>query len=237
MTIGIYKLNFIGTDKVYIGQSVNIESRFKEHLYKLKADKHFNYKISDTFKIFGTPNYEILKTCSIQELNIYEIQYIKKFNSCNNGLNILEGDIRYINNIGENHPNSKYSNEKIIEVFKLLIDLKYIPLKEISNITGVTLYTIQNISCLKSHSWLQEMFPNEYKQLQKLKGKRNSSSAKGRGIKYPKLLSPSGEIFSNIEHLTKFAIEHSLAPTRLCMLFNGKSKMHRGWKLAKEYVL
>ena len=36
MTIGIYLLRFNGTHKVYVGQSINIEKRYTDHLYVLK---------------------------------------------------------------------------------------------------------------------------------------------------------------------------------------------------------
>ena len=38
MTIGIYRLVFKDTDKCYIGQSVHIEKRFKDHLNSFKTE-------------------------------------------------------------------------------------------------------------------------------------------------------------------------------------------------------
>jgi len=43
MTIGIYKLVFEGTDKVYIGQSICIEKRFNNHLCELRKERYILY--------------------------------------------------------------------------------------------------------------------------------------------------------------------------------------------------
>ena len=40
MTCGIYKLVFNGTAKIYIGQSLNIESRYRDHVYFLNKNEN-----------------------------------------------------------------------------------------------------------------------------------------------------------------------------------------------------
>jgi len=86
MTIGIYKLNFKGTDKVYIGQSKNIESRFNSHISALRAG-YSTKKLLEAYNSFGTPTIEILCECRIEELNDFENETIEIYNAVDNGFN------------------------------------------------------------------------------------------------------------------------------------------------------
>lgn len=88
--IGIYKITS-PKNHVYIGQSIDIEQRFK--IYKklhCKAQK----KLYSSFLKYGIENhnFEIISTCDIESLNILEKHYIKFFNSFNNehGLNLKD---------------------------------------------------------------------------------------------------------------------------------------------------
>ncbi|NFF77676.1 hypothetical protein FCV38_11955 [Clostridium sporogenes] len=45
MTMGIYKIEQLSTNKLYIGSSKNIESRWQEHIRVLKNNKHHSWKL------------------------------------------------------------------------------------------------------------------------------------------------------------------------------------------------
>lgn len=87
---GIYLITS-PTNKIYIGQSINILNRWKYHKYSFKL----NTKISNSFKKYGFENhkFEIICECDETELNELEIFYIKKYNSFNSkiGLNLKSG--------------------------------------------------------------------------------------------------------------------------------------------------
>lgn len=95
MTQGIYKLTNNKSNEVYIGQSINIEQRFKEHVNGLKNNKHHAYKLqkfynkhkqTQSFKV----SYEILETVSNPaHLNARELYYIDKYDSHINGYNSI----------------------------------------------------------------------------------------------------------------------------------------------------
>ena len=72
MTIGIYKITEITTGKCYIGQSKNVEGRWKDH-HKRFPPQLFNY--------------EILVSCDKTELDLYEKEFIAHFDSHRNGFN------------------------------------------------------------------------------------------------------------------------------------------------------
>ena len=235
MTIGIYRLRFSGTEKAYIGQSITLESRLEGHISLLKNNKHYNWKVQEAYKEFGKPTLEIICNCSIRELNECERYYIKEFNSILNGYNILEGTFDTL--YGDTSPNSKYSNEEIYSVLCTLINYPEKTAKEISNITGVSIWVVQGISGLKSHVWLEEKFPIEYAKLKEarsiIRRRGCAISAKEKGIVYPTVRAPTGEVY-NVEHLTNFAKEHKLQPSSLCNLLQGKANSHHGWKLASS---
>ena len=108
--IGIYKITNLINGKVYIGQSQNIESRFKEHLYHHNASNIgrdiYKYK-AENF------SFEILEECSKEELDEKEDYYIYKYNSIENGYNLIKGGQ---NNIGESNSNAKLSREDVYKI-------------------------------------------------------------------------------------------------------------------------
>jgi len=90
MSIGIYKITS-PSNRVYIGQSINLERRFKHYmnLKEIKGQK----KIYNSIKKYGYENhiFEIQEECNIEELDIKEKYWISFYDSSNNGLNISEG--------------------------------------------------------------------------------------------------------------------------------------------------
>jgi group I intron endonuclease len=84
--IGIYKITS-PSKKIYVGQSIDIERRFKE--YK-KFQCNQSLKLYNSLKKHGYENhiFEILEECSKSQLNEKEENYILSFNSHIDGLNI-----------------------------------------------------------------------------------------------------------------------------------------------------
>lgn len=94
--IGIYKITNIINNKVYIGQSINIEKRVKEHFYKVQCSKDisFNSILHQAIRKYGAENFtwEVLIECSIEDIDKLEQKYIQEYNSiAPNGYNILIG--------------------------------------------------------------------------------------------------------------------------------------------------
>lgn len=83
--IGIYKITN-PENKVYIGQSKNIEQRFE--FYKNISCK-YQPDLYKSLKKYGWfhHTFEILEKCNIEDLNSKEHHYIKFYNSINEGLN------------------------------------------------------------------------------------------------------------------------------------------------------
>lgn len=94
MSIGIYKIRNKINNKVYIGQSRNIERRFREHSLLTGPRVTRPYYID--LKKYGVMNFEfsILEECRIGNLNAREEYYIKLYNTYEDGYNLTLGGTR-----------------------------------------------------------------------------------------------------------------------------------------------
>lgn len=228
MTIGIYKLNFPNTGLVYIGKSINIEKRYIQHLSKLRK-REGESKLQWAYNLYGDPDYEILTECSEDELDSWEVQYISLFNSLEKGLNSIPGGGNTPTLIGTDNPNAKYTREDYFNVLYFLSEPGY-SINEIVELTGVSKSTIQHIASEESHFWLRDEYPELYKKMVYI-SKLGRNNAFQRGIRYPKVRSPSGEVFE-VKNQTEFAKEHKLLQPKLCEVLHGHRKSHKGWTLA-----
>jgi group I intron endonuclease len=99
--VGIYKITS-PSNKIYIGQSRNIEKRFKSYYRKLGKNQPRLYR---SFKKYGIKQhiFEVLEECDFDQLNIRERYWQETYDVINeNGLNCLYTEIddkpRVINN-------------------------------------------------------------------------------------------------------------------------------------------
>ena len=125
--VGIYKITNKMNNKVYIGQSNNLERRKKEHFnWKLNNRQYIDELISD----LGADNFlfEIIEYCSQSELDEKEKYWIEYYNSFYDGYNRTKGgagdfygnpklnveDVKYIRQAYAN----KESRKEVYELFK-----------------------------------------------------------------------------------------------------------------------
>lgn len=92
---GIYTITNVVNNKVYVGQSINLSYRIKDHTNKLNCGKHKNPHLQNAWNKYGNASFkfEIVTICLESELNMYEIEFINKFSSNNkdHGYNLREG--------------------------------------------------------------------------------------------------------------------------------------------------
>ena len=89
MSCGIYKIINLINNKQYIGQSIDIETRWQQHKTSNK-----NYILYQAFKKYGLENFsfEIIEECSREKLNETEQYWIKYYNTLTpNGYNMTFG--------------------------------------------------------------------------------------------------------------------------------------------------
>ena len=141
--IGIYKVIYVPENKVvYVGQSINIEERFKQHKYVMNCENElaYNTHFYRALRKYGIENFqfEVIEECQQKDLDEREIYWISYFDTFNN---------RYNSTIGrQNYPLDKLSEE---ETNKIKADLKsgqlsFLEIQKKYNLLGNTLSQINN---------------------------------------------------------------------------------------------
>lgn len=133
MTCGIYKIENKVNEKCYIGQSIDIKRRWKDHrVAAYGCSEEYNYPLYRAIRKYGLENFEfsILEKCLQKELDVKEIFWIKEYNSIlPNGYNqSLGGEgvrcpvkltYKEIDLIKEELKNSNLSQRLIAEKYKV----------------------------------------------------------------------------------------------------------------------
>lgn len=163
MVCGIYKLNFKGTDKVYIGKSKDIHYRFIKHKYDLRSGKHSD-KLLNAYTLYGMPELEIIYECNIDELTEVEAEAINVFDSIKNGFNTIAASpgINPTDMFGEDSAYSIYTNNQIREVMDYLINFPELTYDTIEKLTGVNRSSISMLASGKQHKWLESIYGENY---------------------------------------------------------------------------
>ena len=114
---GIYKITNLINNKIYVGQSNNIERRFAQHKSPSEQKRFSNKPLYKAFEKYGIENFEfeILEECLVEELNEKEKYWIEKLNTLThqNGYNINAGGDGVAD---ENHPRHKLTKEDVIDI-------------------------------------------------------------------------------------------------------------------------
>lgn len=115
-TTGIYKIENLINHKCYIGQSVKIEQRWKNHKITAKNlnDKNYDNPLYRAIRKYGIENFsfEIIEECSVNELNNRQRYWIKHYDSFFNGYNLTMGG------------DGSGSKEKKISIIGIITDLE-----------------------------------------------------------------------------------------------------------------
>ena len=95
MTIGIYCIENTSNNKKYIGKSLNIEKRWWNHRWKLKANIHDCIHLQSSWNLYGSECFifRILEVCKKELLETREIFWIKNYKTKNPkfGYNMTNG--------------------------------------------------------------------------------------------------------------------------------------------------
>jgi group I intron endonuclease len=238
MITGIYKLDFPGTNKVYVGQAKDIKKRFWEHIYSFK-NNDASKKLLQAYVEYGEPTYSILCECSESELNSLENEAIEIFAAVTNGFNTFHlegGSIR--SQSGLDHSNSKYSKILLLKVFSYLYKTT-LPYAKIAEILRVNKYLVNNIAYGSHRSWLEKEYPEQYSKFLSNKAIRNSTNLKTlKEVQYIK--SPGGEVYP-VQNISEFCRKQpSLADnvesarSSIAKVLKGTRSSHKGWTLAEK---
>ena len=80
---GIYKIENQVNHKIYVGQSVDIYERWRQHKYSLHNGNHYNTHLQGAWNKYGEESFEfcVIQECNKDELNSSEIEYIAYYKS------------------------------------------------------------------------------------------------------------------------------------------------------------
>lgn len=94
--IGIYAIRNRINGKVYIGQSTNIQKRFKQHIDALEKGIHHSWKLQKDYDEFGIGGFafEVIELCPKEKLDEKELEWITKFDSIRNGYNVQDHSVK-----------------------------------------------------------------------------------------------------------------------------------------------
>ena len=114
--IGIYKYENKLNQHNYIGQSIDIEARQRNHLYSAynEKTKDYNSQFHQAIRKYGIENFNFTiiaevspEEYSIELLNSLEKTFIKLYDSYHNGYNATEGGDAVGNNIHKGETNGR----------------------------------------------------------------------------------------------------------------------------------
>lgn len=157
---GIYKITNNINGKVYIGQSIDINRRWRSHK---KDYKNIDTKFYRAIRKYGLNNFsfEVIEQSSIDKLDERESYWIRFYNSIEDGYNTIPGGVK-----GVPFP-TKLSDEEVNKICALLKDSSLLQ-KDIARIFNVHENTIQNINVGKSRRLLNWDYPIRSKSIKNI---------------------------------------------------------------------
>lgn len=154
----IYIIKNDVNDKVYIGQTIRpIKKRFQEHLSASKGNEwqSKNRKFYEAIREIGAKHFRIeplKQNVSVDALKKTEIEFIEKYDSCNNGYNSTKGgDFGHFGNKGKH----KILPKNLTEATCKLIFKLYESGKNVRQIVEIT-----NLPFAKVDWYLLDHFPS-----------------------------------------------------------------------------
>lgn len=92
---GVYCIENINTNKKYIGQSIDVNERWRKHVSELNNNSHHNDYLQKAWNKYGEDSFifYVLEYCDIEYLDEKEIYYIEIYNTINRdyGYNLKSG--------------------------------------------------------------------------------------------------------------------------------------------------
>jgi len=114
-TVCIYMIVNIINGNAYIGQTTDYDARKRNHEAQLSRDMHHNDYLQNAWNKYGPGvfTFEIIETCSAEQLNDKEKYYIENYKTFNDsgGYNLITGGAKY-------RKHSRYVRNKISKKLK-----------------------------------------------------------------------------------------------------------------------
>jgi hypothetical protein len=225
-TSGIYRLTY-KDGSYYIGQSVRLEQRKKEHYRDLLNENHPNYQVQQKFNYLRVlPEFTVVSYCTIENLNSEEDKLIDITDPlC---LNLKTGQS---SNYGSNAITAKYETIDIELAFLILVDNPGISHKEVANFVGIDINTVHDISAGRNRAFteMKKLYPEKYEKLLKQK------AANTRGKYTVRIKHTDGRLVElKSGEYSAFCKENNVQVSNLSKVINGTRNSTMGWTLVDK---
>lgn len=244
MGIGIYMIQNMCNNKVYIGQSIDIERRWNDHKYKLNNNKHENLHLQDSFNKYGESNFvfSILCECETDQLNDLEIYYIDKYKSYNSkyGYNLtFGGDYNFAFNDDTIIKMRKSHQYEYVSVLQYSLDKEFICKYEslsdasraikgtpsgIRNCANRFSYGIGSSKTYKGYFWVYEYDVDKFKKCDVTKYLKQNLSYPVNKYEYP-----SGRFIKQYDTVLDASIDNNISSDVISMCVRGVQKQSGGF--------
>lgn len=167
---GIYRIENLINHKSYIGQSVNIYSRWILHKWELNNDKHNNQHLLRSWRKYGADNFKftIIERCDESELNDQEMYWIDYYDAYNNGYNQTKGGDGCLGKVWTDEEREKISRAVLQINLNGDIVCRFINIDDAEKHTGIDHRQIWN--CANKHSHKLKRNGKVYNHLSKTSG-------------------------------------------------------------------
>lgn len=149
---GIYSITNIKNKKIYIGSSIDIYRRWRDHRYRLNNNMHHSNRLNDDWNKYGESSFEfkVIECCLKENLLQREQFYINEHNSANAefGYNIqpVAGRAFYkgatLDSISKKKFSLSYADCKSLNYYLTTSD---IPIREVARILNLNEDTVYKI--------------------------------------------------------------------------------------------
>jgi group I intron endonuclease len=232
---GVYYFKNKINNKCYIGSSSNLRNRKNTHLCDLKNNRHHSVKFQRAYNQYGIDNFEygIIEYCTPDFLQQAETEWLKYFDSYNNGYNSTD-------EVG-----APWRGKRQPEEIKKR--QKCIPVKLISPEGDVVEdYSVNNFSKQRNlATWcISKVLKGEYQQY---KGWRKHSKEL-EGVKFNfnkyrqqlglnskickkyKIIDPKGNLITG-KNILNLCRKNNLDAGAILLVLKGIKKHHQGWRI------
>ncbi len=223
MISGIYKIENVKNHKVYIGQSIYIEKRWKDHLHATD-----DFAIHKAMEVYGIENFsfQILELCDIEDLDEKECYWINQYQSLiPNGYNMVAG--------GTN--GTGLSKGKKVLQYDLMGNFiaEYPSALQASQVTNIS--HTQICKCCRSE--IQQSGTFQWKYADDF-NKKIIPIVKRTDFIVLQIDKNTGEIISEFDSITEASNSTNIAKATISRVCNGKGKTAGGyiWKFKNEML-
>jgi len=223
--MGVYQILNTVNSKKYIGSTCDLRRRKRQHVYRLRHNKHYNLELQKDFDEYGENVFAFLVLELVDDRKLLKDKEQEHLDSIKPEYNVStkakSSDAHLVLN--------KHSQKKRSKTVKQLwVDGHYDHLKGAERVFKAG--HAPNLGREFSKEWRENISKS-------MMGEKNPNYGKPKSKKFMEALSktysgaisPEGKVYTPIINMNKFCKEHNLDNGSMTRLMQGKQKSSKGW--------